>query len=223
MGKKTFRSHCSPCHGFNGEGGRGPALATGVFYHGGSDADLLNNISNGIEGTEMPGLFYSPDRVWQVVAYIRSLNESSQPASAAMLAQGAALFKSQGCMGCHRIRGSGGRLGPDLSEIGKTRSREHLRQAIVDPDADVRQRYWVVHVKTAAGKQYEGFLMNQDTYTVQFIDMSEQVHSVNKAELAAFTIDKASKMPSYRDRLSREQVGELVKYLASLRPNGGVQ
>jgi Cytochrome C oxidase, cbb3-type, subunit III len=47
-GAQTFRSHCAPCHGLKGEGGRGPNLASGRFYHGASDADLLTNISDGI-------------------------------------------------------------------------------------------------------------------------------------------------------------------------------
>src|SRR5688572_22443118 len=68
-GAKTFRSHCAECHGLKGEGGRGPNLTEANFYHGSSDAELLKNISDGIPGTEMPGLFYSPDRVWQVIAY----------------------------------------------------------------------------------------------------------------------------------------------------------
>ncbi|PYT32257.1 MAG: hypothetical protein DMG57_02470 [Acidobacteria bacterium] len=44
-GAKTFRSHCAPCHGLHGEGGRGPNLASGRFYHGGTDASLFTNIS----------------------------------------------------------------------------------------------------------------------------------------------------------------------------------
>src|SRR5258708_22100466 len=64
-GAKTFRSHCAACHGMTAEGARGPNLAAGVFFHGNTDNDLLNNISDRI-GTEMPGLFYSPDRVWPV-------------------------------------------------------------------------------------------------------------------------------------------------------------
>src|SRR5215468_9559652 len=108
QGEKTFRSHCSPCHGLKADGGHGPSLTTGDFYHGATDADLLRNISNGIEGTEMPGLFYSPDRVWQVVAYIRSLNAASQPASASAIAAGDALYKREGCAECHRINGFGG-------------------------------------------------------------------------------------------------------------------
>ena len=51
QGAKTFRSHCASCHGLHGEGGIGPRLASGRFYHGSTDADLLNNISNGIPGT----------------------------------------------------------------------------------------------------------------------------------------------------------------------------
>src|SRR5262245_66134993 len=72
-GAKTFRSHCAPCHGLKGEGGRGPNLTTGVFFHGSSDLDLLNNISDGVAGTEMHGLLYSADHVWQIMAFIRSL------------------------------------------------------------------------------------------------------------------------------------------------------
>src|SRR5215813_8395711 len=128
QGEKTFRSHCSPCHGFKAEGGRGPNLATGVFYHGATDADLLRNISNGIPETEMPGLFYSPDRVWQVVAYIRSLNAASAR-EVGDAQRGAEVYRSSGCAKCHRISGEGDRMGPDLSSIGQSRSPEHLREA----------------------------------------------------------------------------------------------
>jgi putative heme-binding domain-containing protein len=223
QGEKTFRSHCSPCHGLKAEGGRGPNLAAGGFYHGSTDADLLSNISNGIEGTEMPGLFYSPDRVWQVVAYIRSLNPAPQRFSAAKVTAGKSLFGGKGCSNCHRVDGVGGRMGPDLSSIGRSRSIEHLRQSILDPNADVRQRYCVVTVVDAGGKTLDGFLMNEDTYTIQFIDPAGRLYSLEKTGLKSFKIDRTSKMPSYKDRLSDDEVNSLVAYLASLRPAGGAQ
>ena len=222
-GAKTFRSHCASCHGLNGEGGRGPNLASGAFFHGSSDLDLLNNISDGIPGTEMPGLFYSPDRVWQVVAFIRSLNAGKEAKPTADVARGAELFKSKGCYQCHRVNGEGGRLGPDLSDIGRIRSGEHLRAALVDPNADVRQRYWVVSFKDASGKNHEGFLMNEDSYTVQFMDMSEHLHSVSKSGLKDYKVDKTSRMPSLKDSLSTSELEQLVAYLSSLRPKGGAQ
>jgi len=220
-GAKTFRSHCAPCHGVNGEGGRGPNLTTGVFFHGSSDVDLLNNISDGIAGTEMPGLFYSPDRVWQIVAFIRSLNSGSETIPTAAVARGAELFKSKGCHQCHRINGEGGRMGPDLSDIGSTRSPEHLRTAVVDPNADVRQRYWVVSFKDASGKGEEGFLMNEDTYTVQFMDMHEHLRSISKSMIKDYKVEKISKMPSFRDSLNTNELEQLIAYLSSLRPKGG--
>jgi len=223
QGERTFRSHCSACHGLKGEGGRGPNLAAGIFYHGSTDSDLLQNISNGIGGTEMPGLFYSPDRVWQVVAYIRSLNAVPPEVSAATVAAGKALFKAKSCSNCHRVNGVGGRMGPDLSAIGESRSVDHLRQSILDPNTDVRQRYWVVTITDDDGKTVDGFLMNEDTYTIQFIDGAGRLYSFDKAALKSFKIDRVSKMPPYKDKLSGDEVNALVAYLCSLRPAGGAQ
>ena len=217
-GAKTFRSHCSPCHGMNAEGGRGPNLAQGVFYRGSSDEQLLHNISNGIDGTEMPGLFYSPDRVWQVVAYLRSLSPSETATGDS--ARGAALFTGKGCAGCHRVAGQGGRTGPDLTLIGSSRSLRHLREAMTDPDADVRERYWQVSAAGGDGKPVRGFLLNQDTYTVQFIDEAGNLRSLAKSGLRGYEVAKKSKMPSFA-QLPAAELDDLVAYLNSLRRPGG--
>jgi putative heme-binding domain-containing protein len=223
-GAKTFRSHCAECHGLNGEGGRGPNLTLGTFYHGFSDAELLKNISDGIPGTEMPGLFYSPDRVWQVIAYVRSLSDASRSFAKGDRSKGETLFRSAKCGDCHRIQGTGSRMGPDLSNIGKIRSGQHIREAIIDPGADVRQRYWVVDLITDAGKSMSGFLMNEDTWSVQFIDFNGQLQSHLKSGLKSFKVEKTSKMPSYKERFSSKELDDLVAYLTSLRPEkGGVK
>lgn len=220
-GASTFRSHCAPCHGLDATGGRGPNLAAGTFFHGSSDADLLRNISNGIPGTGMPGLFYSPDRVWQIVAYLRSLHKSSPANSAGDPGSGAELFRVKECARCHRIAGQGGRLGPDLTNIGAIRSPEHLRRSITDPDAEVGPDYWTVTLTGKDGKTVRGLLMNEDTYTVQFIDLHEQLHSVSKAELKTYKVEKLSTMPSYKTSLNEKELDDLVAYLSSLQRKGG--
>ena len=216
-GAKTFRSHCAVCHGLYGEGGLGPSLAGGRFYHGSSDADLLHNISEGIPGTEMSANFFKEDRIWQIIAYIRSLNGVADR-SPGDEARGAALFRSKGCIGCHRVGGQGGRLGPELTQIGRMRSLDYLRRSILEPDADVQPRYWVASFTDASGKPVQGFVMNEDTYTVQLMDMNEQLRSYEKAALKDYKIEKTSKMKSYRDSLTGEELNDLVAYLASLRP-----
>jgi len=39
------------------------------------------------------------------------------------------------CGACHTVAGQTGEIGPNLTEIGKTRNKEYLRQAILDPEA----------------------------------------------------------------------------------------
>jgi putative heme-binding domain-containing protein len=222
-GAKTFRSHCAPCHGLNGEGGRGPNLAAGEFYHGDSDADLLKNISQGIPGTEMPGLFYSEDRVRQLVAFIRSLSGKATPAGGADPVKGAELFRAKGCLQCHRVAGTGGRLGPDLTYVGRARAPEHLRQSIVDPNAAITPTHRVVRCTDSSGKTQEGFLLDENTYSVRFLDLEERLRSLDKASLRECRVEALSKMPSYKDTLERTELEDLVAYLSSLRPKRGAQ
>jgi len=39
------------------------------------------------------------------------------------------------CGACHAVAGQTGEIGPNLTKIGKTRNKEYLRQAILDPEA----------------------------------------------------------------------------------------
>ena len=223
-GAKIFRSHCAECHGLQGEGDRGPKLTTGVFFHGSTDADLLRNVSEGIPGTAMPGVFFSPDQVWQVVAYVRSLSRrrgAGRPPGDP--ARGAKLFREKECDLCHLVQGEGGVQGPDLSVIGSQRSVEHLRQAILDPNATVLREYWIARVTHENGAAYSGFVVNEDTHTVQILDFSRGLQSLAKRDFRKFEIDKSSVMSSYRDRLSETEVQDLVAYLWSLQRPGRSQ
>ena len=123
-GGRIFRSHCAACHGSEGVGGRGSALTSGEFHHGGSDAAIFKNISEGIAGTEMPSAFFEGRQLWQLVAYVRSLSERpSNPSHRGDAARGRSLFDGKGgCRNCHQVNGNGGRGGPDLTSIGASRS-----------------------------------------------------------------------------------------------------
>ncbi|MBI1898627.1 MAG: c-type cytochrome [Acidobacteria bacterium] len=217
-GARIFRSHCAECHGLKGEGGRGPSLTTGVFFHGGTDADLLRNITGGIPGTAMPGVFFSEDQVWQIVAYVRSLGRtgSTLPPSGDA-ARGRKVFEAQRCLDCHLVRGEGGVQGPDLSVIGSQRSVEHLRQAILDPNAQVAREYRVARATHENNSAYSGFLMNEDTHYLQILDFSRGLTSLVKRDLRQLRIENNSLMPSYKERLSEGELQDLLAYLWSLR------
>ena len=52
-----------------------------------------------------------------------------------------AAFAQFACRACHIIETAGGQIGPDLSRIGATRDREHLRRAILEPNADITESF----------------------------------------------------------------------------------
>jgi len=223
-GARIFRSHCAECHGLRGEGDRGPNLTTGVFFHGSTDADLLRNISNGIPGSPMPAIFFSPDQVWQIVAYVRSLSGmGSKDRPPGDSVRGGRIFRDKGCNGCHLVRGEGGIRGPDLSVIGSQRSTGRLRQAILDPAAQIPREYWVAKITMERGEAYSGYLMNEDTHTVQILDFSRGLQSLPKHDFRKFEIDKSPVMPSYKGKVTETELNDLVAYLWSLQRQAGSQ
>jgi putative heme-binding domain-containing protein len=224
-GALIFRSHCGPCHGSKGTGGTGPNLTTGVFFHGGTDADLYRNISEGIPGTAMPDQFFNGTQVWQIVAYVRSLSENPQnTVTSGNGANGKKLVGQKGCTGCHLIRGEGGFRGPDLSVIGSQRSIEYLRESILDPDARVAQEYWTAKIVMNDKSEHAGFLMNQDSYRVQILDFKDGLISVSRDSFKDFGMDRSSTMPPYKGKLTDTELDDIVSYLASLqRQKGSIQ
>jgi len=75
-----------------------------------------------------------------------------------------------------------------------------------------------VKFEDASGRVVQGFLLNEDTYTVQLIDRSAALHSYEKAAVKNYTIDKHSAMPSYRDKMSSQQLDDLIAFLWLQRP-----
>ncbi len=217
-GARIFRSHCADCHGLTGQGGKGPDLTTGRFFHGSSDAALLRNISDGITGTAMPGVFFSSDQVWQVIAYVRTLSTkgSAKPPDG-NATRGGLLFSSRGCSGCHLVRGAGGVSGPDLSFVGSQRPAEQLRRSIVEPNALVDQAYWRADIVLENGTAYQGLLLNEDTYYVQLLHASKGLLTLPKRDFRKFVVLKNSAMPSYQGKLSEPELQDLVAYLWSLQ------
>jgi putative heme-binding domain-containing protein len=221
-GAKIFRSHCADCHGLTGQGGKGPDLTTGVLFHGSSDAALLKNVSEGIEGTAMPGSFFSSDQLWQVIAYVRTLAKSGGvKAPPGDTSRGATLFATRGCAGCHLVRGVGGVNGPDLSFVGSQRPTDQLRKSILEPNEQVDQAYWVADIVLENGTPYKGFLLNEDTYHVQMLDPSKGLVTLPKRDFRKFVVQKTSLMPSYQGKLAEPELQDLVAYLWTLqRPRG---
>ncbi len=59
----------------------------------------------------------------------------SPAASTGPAAEGERIFGAIGCIGCHTVKGTGGNVGPNLSDIGARRDKAYIEQSIREPQA----------------------------------------------------------------------------------------
>lgn len=222
-GKRLFAGSCGGCHGPDGQGGRGPSLRDKVMWHSLDDTALYSIIEKGIPGTEMPNSREPSEKLWQLVAFVRSLSSPAAdmhvPGDARL---GEAVFRgSAGCANCHAVQGQGGKLGPDLSNAGATRSLPSLRESIVDPDANGAVGYRSILVKLLDGRELSGVERNRSNYSLQLQDRTGTVHLIEMAQVREMKSSRTSPMPKdYQQRLSKIELENLLAYLSaqSLRP-----
>jgi putative heme-binding domain-containing protein len=136
-------------------------------------------------------------------------------------ANGKLIFEGKGtCTGCHRIKGNGSHFGPDLSEVG-ARSPEQLQTSILDPDAEIAPANRICRVVSKNGTTTIGRLLNEDTFSLQLIDKSERLLSFQKADLREYGFETKSPMPSFKDKLSAQELADVVAYLGTFKPPPG--
>jgi putative heme-binding domain-containing protein len=218
-GKQLYGVNCTHCHGPNGNTVSGVDLGHGTFRRASTDNELVAIMVQGIMATPMPPANLSDQQAHQIVAYLRSMAAATDSAGAnkADLAHGKMLFESKGCLNCHRVRDHGSRVGPDLTNVGARRKRDEIERSIVDPDAEILPENRYVRMVTRDGATITGRILNEDTFSLQLIDSKEKLVSLQKADLSKFEFLKNSPMPSYRDKLSGDELSDLVGYLVSLK------
>jgi putative heme-binding domain-containing protein len=213
-----FSKNCAYCHGSHGEGGRGADLTTGVYNHGGSDAELYTTIRNGIPGA-MPAVAITDDQAWQLVAFVKKLGSAgmSEKATGDPVA-GKAIFDGKGkCRTCHSVGLEGGTVGPDLTDVGRRRDIAYLTESLVTPEADVPLRYRAVQVVLKNGRIVSGIRLNEDDISIQVRDTSDNIRSFKKDSIKEIKHDKPALMPAYGSILSKTELANVVAYLNSLR------
>jgi cytochrome c oxidase cbb3-type subunit III len=213
-GAALFRAQCAGCHGPDGGGtGAGPNLAAGALSHGATDEAVFRTISKGLPGTSMPGFSFSGLEIWQLVTHLRALAIAHGAAQAKGDPQaGAAVFQAN-CSRCHAVMGEGGLDGPDLTGIGARRSERALRDALLDPDAEVASAFWSVSAAMPNGKTVRGVRLNEDTFSIQIRDEEGRLRSLLKRDLKNVELIRRSPMPSFKGKLSDAQVDDVIAWL----------
>ena len=218
-GAQIFAAQCVTCHGENGDLIPGVNFRAGQFKRVISDTDLRNTITNGVPGTAMQPFSFSAPELTGLVSYLRSMGTfSPKGLLVGNAAQGKGLFEGAGnCTSCHAVNGKGPRVAPDLGDIGALRTPDILHQTLLNPVGTMLPVNRPVRAVTKDGKVVTGRRLNEDTYSVQLIDEQEHLRSFAKSDLTEYTVLKTTTMPSYKDKLSAQELADIEAYLLTLK------
>ena len=127
--------------------------------------------------------------------------------------KGRELFRQQ-CALCHRSKGEGHEVGPDLGMVGG-KPVEELLTAILDPNRTIESRYLAYAVTLKDGRALAGILASESSNALVLKAPGvEQV--VLRAEVKELTATGRSLMPEGLEQaLSKAQMADLVSYLRS--------
>jgi len=215
-GGTLFRERCADCHGADAKGVRGPDL-TRLWTTEGSDERVFQTIRSGVSGSIMPPSVAPDEELRSIVAYLRSISVAKAEISSGNTAHGELIFSAK-CASCHRIKGRGGRIGPDLSRLAASQSSQVLTQAIRSASASFTRGYELVTLITGDGQRIRGTRKGEDAFSIQIMHTNERLQGYLKADLREVIHETQSLMPDFgTDRLSDEELNDLLAFLGTFR------
>ena len=217
VGRRHFEAHCAACHGADGRGGeRGPDIISTENARRRSADGLSEVIRKGVPAGGMPGFQLPDQELQELVAFVHSLSapaiESAAPGD---IAAGAAFFFGKGnCSSCHMVKGRGGLLGPDLSELGAERTLPEIERSLRTPGARLAQGFRLVSVSLHDGRKIRGFARNESNYDLQLQSLDGRLHLLRRQEIAELVRETTSLMPEVK--ATQEEMRDLLAYLSRL-------
>lgn len=109
-------------------------------------------------------------------------------------------------------------MGTPLTDVGSRRGAAYLRAKVLEPASSLPEEFQQVQIVTGDGRRVTGIRLNEDTYSIQVRDLSDQLLSFWKDEITSLERQPGrSPMPGYGERLSGRELDDLVAYLVSLQ------
>lgn len=122
------------------------------------------------------------------------------------------------CSACHAIGYRGGRVGPDLTHVGRIRDDRSLLESILYPSASFVQSYEPVKIITAEGKVYSGVLKQETAQGIVLALDAEKTIRIPHDEIEVRQNGTVSIMPQGLEKqLTPQQLADLLVFLKSAK------
>lgn len=131
--------------------------------------------------------------------------------------RGRTLFRER-CSSCHVLFYQGGQVGPDLTSYQRD-DLETMLSSIVNPNAEIREGYEGVQLRTSDGQVLVGFVADDGVRTLTLRGFDGSVRTVEKNGIAENKALGRSLMPEgLLGGLSDQQLRDFFAYLRSAQP-----
>lgn len=134
--------------------------------------------------------------------------------------RGKVVFENQKtkCASCHQVNSKGGKIGPDLSNIGANRQGRDLLESIVLPSASLVRQYEAFSVVTTEGRVLTGLIARETEEAIYVQQQTGDPVMIPRKNIDELVPSTVSIMPNDLDKtLSRQDIADLVAYLKTLR------
>jgi putative heme-binding domain-containing protein len=130
-------------------------------------------------------------------------------------------LKRLACARCHRVRGQGGVIGPDLSDIGGKYDRDQLIESVLEPSRQIVEGYRPTVLATSDGRVLTGIVRDETATRLSLFDSDGKSRPVEKKDIVERKTVDTSLMPDgVALGLSLKEFSDLIAYLTSLRSAG---
>jgi putative heme-binding domain-containing protein len=117
------------------------------------------------------------------------------------------------CAACHRLRGQGGNIGPNLDAY-QLNNPGFLIPAVVDPSLGIREEYAGFNVVTKDNQRLTGFIAQNAPQFIVLRDLAQNSITLPRNEIKDLQAMPVSLMPEgILDALTPQQVRDLFAFL----------
>ena len=123
------------------------------------------------------------------------------------------------CFACHRVDGRGIAIGPDLSTIGASLSREKLIESILMPSKEIAPQFVSWSIATHDGKVRTGLIVEEGpNSTVTIADSQGKLEVINRVTIEERHALATSIMPdNLHELMTVQEFRDLIAFLRSRR------
>lgn len=121
------------------------------------------------------------------------------------------------CVRCHKIKGEGGDVGPELSGIAAKQKRDYLLESLVDPNKQIAKGFETVVLSLKNGKSVTGIIKAEDAASVKLITPEAQLVTIAKKDIEERQAGKSAMPEDLLNHLTLFELRDLVEFLASLK------